>query len=123
MNLILTFVLLFSAPSAFAKTSSAEVQKRCGWMSNPSPGNLWLNDQDGTWVIWRQGDYRAKGDIKMTVRDDQFVDINFSYGFYCGCITGTFDSNTSEVKTIKSSEVKLLKDCLKDPNVPLPDLR
>ena len=32
-----------------AKAALAET--RCGWVVNPTPGNWWLNDRDGSWIF------------------------------------------------------------------------
>ncbi len=34
---------------------------RCGWFDNPTPGNFWLVDRDGSWEVGVQGGYQAKG--------------------------------------------------------------
>ncbi|MEO1404760.1 MAG: DUF4087 domain-containing protein, partial [Cyanobacteria bacterium J06635_1] len=41
--------------------SSSAVEKRCGWLENPTPSNWWLNDRDGSWGISFQGGYQADG--------------------------------------------------------------
>ena len=33
--------------AGLATASAAE--NRCGWLVNPTPGNWWLTDRDGTW--------------------------------------------------------------------------
>ncbi|MBU3825187.1 MAG: DUF4087 domain-containing protein [Candidatus Oceanisphaera merdipullorum] len=43
---ILFLVLSFSAISA---------EKRCGWLENPTPANLWLIDGDSEWTLSIQG--------------------------------------------------------------------
>ena len=37
-------------------------EMRCGWFSNPTPGNASLYDRDGEWIIGVQGGYQADGD-------------------------------------------------------------
>jgi hypothetical protein len=38
-------------------TAYAAEENRCGWFSNPTPGNAWLKDRDGEWTIGTQGNH------------------------------------------------------------------
>ena len=35
--------------------SPAGAERRCGWISNPTPANYWLSDRDGEWTIMGRG--------------------------------------------------------------------
>ena len=37
--------------------SPAGAERRCGWLSNPTPANYWLSDRDGEWTIKRRVDH------------------------------------------------------------------
>lgn len=110
---LLSIALIFS----FSSVALAKVETRCGWISNPTPANYWINDADGEWIISAQGGYQATGEIEAYPTDEQMVNTNGSYGYWCGCITGTFDKNEQLVKEILSSSVKSLDVCLEDPNL------
>ena len=113
-NLIMVSLIALFASSALGET-------RCGWIDNPTPGNFWLTDKDGEWTIGVQGGYLAEGiEFIAHPTNSQYVDMNGNYGYWCGCITGQSDSDTKRIARIESSKAKLLKDCLKDENVPKP---
>jgi hypothetical protein len=113
-NLIIASLVAFFSSSALGET-------RCGWIENPTPGNFWLTDKDGEWTIGVQGGFQAEGiEVIEFPADAQYVNVNGNYGYFCGCITGQSDSETMRILSISKSKAKLLKDCLKDENVPKP---
>src|SRR5262249_57206442 len=66
-SIALGYVLL--VPMSFVTGRSAGLQRdrtqwqtRCGWFSNPTPANAWLQDKDGEWTIAVQGGHQADGD-------------------------------------------------------------
>ena len=59
-SLGLAIALVFAAPLRAANT-----EERCGWLENPTPGNWWLRDARGLWIISAQGDPYAEGVEKM----------------------------------------------------------
>ncbi len=113
-NAIMVTLIAFFSSSALGET-------RCGWIDNPTPGNFWLTDKDGEWTIGVQGGYQAEGiEVIDFPTDGQYVNMNGNYGYFCGCISGKSDSETMRIVSIEKSKAKLLKDCLKDENVPKP---
>lgn len=95
-------------------------EKRCGWLENPSPANLWLIDSDSEWTISVQG--RGFADEasmeKMPVIDEnEFVRTNGNYGFSCVCLDVKTDKQSSEVLEVYGGEQLLLKKCLEDPGI------
>src|SRR5262245_63217592 len=44
-----------AAAEAARDGTSANVERRCGWYANPTPGNLELIDRDAAWLITSQG--------------------------------------------------------------------
>jgi hypothetical protein len=110
----------FTALTIFFLSSSAYagVQTRCGWIWNPTPANYWLNDADGEWLIAKQGGYQAEGAIEAYPTDEQKVNTNGHYGYWCGCVVGEFDKKKEQVTKIISSSVKNLDACLEDPRLP-----
>ncbi len=112
MKVLIMFLIIALSSPAFAKNVT-----RCGWIWNPTPANYWIDDADGQWIISVQGGYQAKGDIEAYPTDEQMVRTNGNYGYWCGCITGSFDAKKQLVKEIVASSVKNLKVCLEDPNL------
>ena len=64
LSLLMTSIAFVSGRPEPATTTIAQAQfeMRCGWFSNPTPGNVWLYDRDGEWTIEVQGGYRVEGD-------------------------------------------------------------
>lgn len=93
--------------------SVAKPETRCGWFSNPTPGNAWLLDRNGEWLIAAQGGYQAEGDW-ADFKPSQWVKTNINYGYGCSCMTVTTDKKTRRILTIKSATARPLSVCRKD---------
>ena len=50
---------------ALALLRPALAEERCGWLENPTPGNWWLKDARGLWIISAQGGPYADGVEKL----------------------------------------------------------
>lgn len=96
-----------------AKNSSEKPQERCGWFENPTPGNAWINDKDGEWLIGAQGGYQAEGDYP-DIPDAQWVKTNINYGYGCACMRVTVDAAKKRIVKIFGSTAKPLDVCRKD---------
>lgn len=116
---VITTSLLMSA--AMAKEQPIKAQTRCGWFSNPTPANAWLEDKDGQWIIGTQGGHQAEGDWPSFKRS-QWVKTNGSYGYGCACIKGIADQATHEISVIKSATARPLSVCRKDRTLKKPAL-
>ncbi|WP_434136887.1 DUF4087 domain-containing protein [Pseudomonas luteola] len=95
-------------------------EKRCGWLENPTPANLWLIDKDSEWTLSIQGSGFINEDSmdKMpTIDEKEFVRTNNNYGFSCVCLNVKTDKKKSEILEVYSGEQLLLKQCLEDPNI------
>jgi hypothetical protein len=88
-------------------------ETRCGWFSNPTPGNATLYDRDGEWIIGTQGGHQAEGDWPE-FKSGQWVKTNGNYGHGCACIRLRVNRETHEVIEIESSRVKPLTACRRD---------
>lgn len=97
------------------KPAGEKFELRCGWYANPTPGNHWLNDADGEWIIGAQGGHQAEGDAFPEFKDDQWVKTNGNYGYGCACIRARFDYKTREVLEIREAYAKPLSACENDP--------
>src|SRR4051794_7098625 len=38
-----------------SSSAASITDRRCGWLSNPTPGNWWLFDGHGEWILATQG--------------------------------------------------------------------
>jgi hypothetical protein len=81
--------LLLSLTLTLAGTTSVWAsENRCGWIQNPTPGNYWLDDGEGSWMLMAQGsDQEPLGMENMPdLSAGDFVQTNGYYGYACGCI-------------------------------------
>lgn len=112
--MVLTLLMM----TALTTTAFAQ-EKRCGWIANPTPGNYWITDAQDTWTMAVQGGYQAEGLDKLQYpNNDQYVETNGNYGYFCGCVSANFNKETLYVEFIKNASAELLKTCLEDPNLP-----
>lgn len=89
-------------------------ETRCGWFSNPTPANAWLEDRNGEWIISVQGGHQAEGEWP-TFKPRQWVSTNVgSYGYGCACLQLRADHQTHRVLEIKSSSARPLSACRRD---------
>lgn len=97
-----------------AALAAPKAETRCGWFDNPTPGNAWLTDAAGEWIIGTQGGHQAEGDWPE-FKASQWVHTNGgSYGHGCACITGTFNAENHSVAIITKAKAKPLSACRKD---------
>jgi hypothetical protein len=119
LGIAILFVSQRMATPTYADSISATVEPaakpevRCGWFSNPTPGNAWLNDKDGEWLIGAQGGYQAEGDW-ADFKDNQWVKTNINYGYGCSCMTVTTDKKEKKILTITKATARPLSACKKD---------
>ena len=98
-----------------ASGQSKEFETRCGWLSNPTPGNYSLYDKDGEWIIGVQGGYQVE-DFEMPIfkRGQWIVTNTADYGHGCACLEMRTDEESSRVLEIKKSFARPLAACRKD---------
>jgi hypothetical protein len=107
-----------SAVKTETKTADG-FENRCGWYSNPTPANHWLDDRDGEWIVGVQGGHQAEGDFP-DFEGKEWVKTNGYYGYGCACLVMKADPKTREVLEIKSYKVLPLATCRKDPKLKEP---
>jgi hypothetical protein len=99
----------------------ALADERCGWLQNPTPGNWWLKDSHGLWVISAQGGPYAVGIEKLPpATPDRFVETNGHYGYMCVCLSGTFDARAQTMTRVDSARTSPLSVCRDDKALPTP---
>jgi hypothetical protein len=95
------------------------VETRCGWLLVPTPGNRYLIDKNGTWIIGAQGGYQAKGIENIPNSDGkEVVRTNGNYGYNCACLNVAVNSNLRRIIGIQGGESLPLSTCREDPNRP-----
>jgi hypothetical protein len=96
-------------------------ERRCGWLSNPTPANWWLTDKDGQWILGTQGADQAPGMDEMPdMSTAGWVETNGHYGYGCACMTITADSE-GKVTRIENASPKPIKQCRADRSLPKPE--
>lgn len=97
----------------------AVTARRCGWLHNPTPGNWWLEDRDGEWILATQGGRQVVGlDEMPDMSTSGWIETNVHYGYGCACATLTADPETREVAAIAAPESKPLAQCRADRTLP-----
>lgn len=114
-------VLLSWTPVSAAPAAKPPGALRCGWIQNPTPGNHWLVDRDGEWVLAMQGGYEAEGmDLipDLTVR--HWARTNGYYGYGCACLRVDVDAKQGRVTRVYSVRQQALRVCRADKALPRP---
>jgi len=108
-------LMLLSAPTLAAET-------RCGWLQNPTPGNIWLDDSEGSWVLSTQGsqDEPLGMDNIPDFSERDFVRTNGYYGYACACMKVESDRATRQITAVYSFRQLPLSQCTKDKALPAP---
>jgi hypothetical protein len=110
---------LAKAPEPAPATAPA---RRCGWLSNPTPGNWWLTDRENQWVLASQGREPVEGMHEMPdMSTAGWVETNGHYGYGCACMTITYDPAAEAVTRIADAQPKPLKQCRSDRKLPKPE--
>jgi len=114
IGLVLGLVLIAPVRPALA-------EERCGWLENPTPGNWWLRDAHGLWIISAQGGPYAEGVEKLPEpAPDLFVATNGHYGYSCACVSGTFDDHAVRMTRVDATRALPLSVCRIDKALPAP---
>ena len=117
-GLVFLSTIFAVAPSRLpAESRPANFETRCGWLSNPTPANIWFYDRDAEWTVGVQGGYQVPGDWPWpTFKPRQWVRTNAgSYGYGCACLQLRVNKQTHEVLEIKTARARLLTQCRVDP--------
>ena len=96
-------------------------ERRCGWISNPTPANWSLIDRDGEWILGVQGGYQAPGMDEMPdMSTAGWVETNGHYGYGCACMTISHDPASRRVTRVANATPKPLRQCRADKALPRP---
>ena len=98
-----------------AGQTPAAAERRCGWLANPTPGNFWLTDRQGEWLLGAQGGYHAPGMDEMPDMSTRgWVRTNGNYGYGCACMTVSTDRRTMRVTRVYAATPVPLRQCRND---------
>ena len=114
---MLVSVVIADEKEPKGKASSSGFEKRCGWLSNPTPSNWWLTDKDATWVIGAQGGYQVSDESydhlpQFPENRTYWKKTNGFYGYGCACLRVKVDRKEERVLEIKSGQALPLAKCL-----------
>lgn len=122
-----TILVLAAAAAAALPASTVEsrgaaaTERRCGWLHNSTPGNWWLVDRHGEWLIGAQGGYQAPGmDNVPDMSGRGWVRTNGNYGYGCACMEVRTDPRSRRVTRIRSATPLPLRRCRADRRLPRP---
>lgn len=113
-SLFLTVALASAMSTTSTPISVVVSETRCGWFSNPTPGNASLHDREAEWIVAVQGGHQADGDWPEFA-PSQWVKTNNSHGYGCACMSVQVNKRTKEVVTIESAQARSLSACRRDP--------
>lgn len=118
-TLVITCLLILSS-STYA---DGAVEKRCGWLENPTPGNFWLKDREGEWTVSLQGGYEAPGfDTMPDMTTQGWVETNSGgHGYGCACLEVVVNKKSGLVTRLLSARPLPLNRCKADHKLPRPD--
>ncbi len=114
---ILALVMSQAAPAA--------AERRCGWLANPTPGNWWLTDADGTWILGVQGGYQTPGDYEIRGYDQNewvtlYPEGGPNYGHGCACLDVVVDHATKYILSVEDGFYQPLSVCEGDSKLAAP---
>lgn len=97
------------------KDAAARFETRCGWLENPTPGNLSLYDAENEWIIGVQGGYQVEQDWPWPkFARGQWVETNGHHGYGCACLEARVDRKTTNVLAIRAVRARPLAACRGD---------
>lgn len=100
--------------------AAPQIETRCGWFDNPSPGNASLFDRDDEWLIAMQGEYEARGDWPRFKRGEWVNSGNGSMGYGCACMKVRISRKSHKVLEIRSARAQPLAICRRDKSLQEP---
>jgi hypothetical protein len=107
------------AAAMLAAGPQSPIESRCGWLDNPTPGNWWLTDRAGEWLMGAQGGYQAPGMDNMPDMSTRgWVETNGYYGYGCACMKVSVNRKTRRVTRIASATPLPLRQCRADKKLP-----
>jgi Protein of unknown function (DUF4087) len=111
--------MLLALAASTPAVAQRGAENRCGWLSNPTPGNYWLRDRQGEWLLSSQGGFHARGIDNlpdMTTRGWRRT--NGEYGYGCACLSVLTDHRNRRITRLYSAQSRPLAQCERDRGLP-----
>jgi hypothetical protein len=112
---------LFAPPADTRASDAPGLERRCGWISNPTPGNWDFIDKDGDWTISDQGGDDSVLDGLPEDRPDGkrwWVKTQDSgYGYGCMCLNVQVDEQDKTFVKIDGGKSLPIVKCRQDPAI------
>jgi hypothetical protein len=98
------------------------LERRCGWLANLTPGAWRLVDRDRSWILAEPGDDN-EGVTTLLDRipafdPAQFVSTGEYSGYGCACLQAITDHRSGRITAITSSQRLPLSTCKADKSLP-----
>ncbi len=106
-------IFILASLATLNSFASSEIKTFCGWVDNPTPANVWMEDKFGSITVSIQGGHQSDGDL--FVSSTYFT--NGNYGSGCGCMKAvvTTDAQGERIATkIVASRDLPLSRCAQD---------
>ena len=121
----MTRIMLIALVAALPGAAMAET--RCGWFTNPTPANVFLDDADGGWTLSAQGRGGVPGFDDAWASEgspQEWVMMSpAGYGYGCACVEGDFGPvGSQEVREVRRYWHRPLAACAEDPALEERDL-
>jgi len=105
----------------------ASAETRCGWFTNPTPANVFLDDAHGGWTLSAQGRGGVPGFDEAWAEagsPEEWVMMQpAGYGYGCACVEGDFGPvGSQEVLEVRRYWHRPLAACNSDPALEPRDL-
>jgi hypothetical protein len=109
-------------PMARCPDPIGNVERRCGWLANLTPGAWRLIDRDKSWILAEPGDDN-EGVTNLVDRipafdASQFVSTGEYTGYGCACLKTITDRSSERITAITSSQRLPLSTCSADNLLP-----
>ena len=111
-------ILPLAAAQALAgESAKATPPTLCGWLDNPTPGNVDFMDREGSWMVGMQGGHRALGSVP-TFPSARWVRTGHgSAGYGCVCMKARIDREDRKILEVVQARAMPLAACRKDPAI------
>lgn len=108
--------LLLALPLILSALPAQAAEKRCGYVENPTPGNWWLTDGRGQWIMGTQGREPAEGMevFPQSFFEQGWVRTNGSYGYRCACLTVDSERASKRIVRVHSAQPLPMSRCNAD---------
>ncbi|MFO1519084.1 MAG: DUF4087 domain-containing protein [bacterium] len=116
ISFLMATAVFTAGKPAEAESGAPAFENRCGWVSNPTPANWFLDDRDGEWIIGVQGGHQAEGDVPEFPESGKYwrkTNVG-SYGYGCGCLQVRVDRKEKKVLEVKGGKSLPLSKCRAD---------